>query len=545
MIACLITMIALAEPMTEVEAHTLMDELQQTLVRVHPEPFARVPRQEQDALFEQAKARLTGKVQPDQLAAEGMRVVSALRDAHTSLRFGGEDRFVSGRFEWVEDGLLLVEADGFEPAAVTRIGGRTPDELHAQLWSIVSAENEHWVRERGERLIAARSTWLALDGKAGSVAVELADGQRGRLTFDRTSPLGGPRTEPSTWWTLVPEAHLGWLRIARCPSPDQAYRDRIDDLFYELAAQDVQTLVIDVRGNGGGDSAILHPVLEHLAPDQLASYGGFRRLSADAVAQREIQPGEYPHMQGDTDLTQPATNTWTKSRRYRARTPFRGEVLVLADQGTFSSGNWIAVMLSDNGLATVVGSPTGNAPSSYGDLLTFDIGPFDLGVSYSKWLRPDPDRDPANTLVPDVLVPITVADILSGEDPQWAWVLERQGAEGHMAPPAPRPGLTPTVVRTVPPLGSHDVDPGLDTLVIEFSEPMMDSLSLVGGGESFPQLVGKPAWTWTSPQRLEISVELAPGRAYDFGINSARYDGFKAQDGTPVHPVRWRFATAR
>ena len=87
---------------------------------------------------------------------------------------------------------------------------------------------------------------------------------------------------------------------------------------------------------------------------------------------------------------------------------------------TFSSGNWIAVILQDNGLARVVGEPTSNRPSAYGEDLPFQMARTGLRftVSSKKWTRPAPERDPANTLTPDILIPTTIHDVRLGRDPQ-------------------------------------------------------------------------------------------------------------------------------
>ena len=103
---------------------------------------------------------------------------------------------------------------------------------------------------------------------------------------------------------------------------------------------------------------------------------------------------------------------------------FDGDLCVLTSEQTFSSGLWIGAVLSDNGLATVVGESTGGAPSGYGDILTFQLPETGLRffVSHKRWIRPDPSRDPADTLMPDQLVPTSADDIRLQRDPQLEWV---------------------------------------------------------------------------------------------------------------------------
>ena len=77
-------------------------------------------------------------------------------------------------------------------------------------------------------------------------------------------------------------------------------------------------------------------------------------------------------------------------------------------------------MIKDNGLGTIIGEPTGNAPSSYGDVPTFQMPNtgFSFTVSHKRFVRPNPDNDPADALYPDVPVHTTIDDIINGTDPQ-------------------------------------------------------------------------------------------------------------------------------
>ena len=103
---------------------------------------------------------------------------------------------------------------------------------------------------------------------------------------------------------------------------------------------------------------------------------------------------------------------------------FDGKVYVLTDSGSFSSAVDIAAILHDNDLATLAGEPTGGMPTSYGDLLGFTTPHIEIpfSVSYKYFVRPDPTRDPADTLAPDIPLPVTVKDVQTGHSPITAWL---------------------------------------------------------------------------------------------------------------------------
>ncbi|KUP24309.1 S41 family peptidase [Paenibacillus sp. DMB5] len=53
--------------------------------------------------------------------------------------------------------------------------------------------------------------------------------------------------------------------------------------------------------------------------------------------------------------------------------PYKGKPYLLTSPQTFSSANMFAVIVQDNGLGQIIGEATGNQPSSYGDILTFQL----------------------------------------------------------------------------------------------------------------------------------------------------------------------------
>lgn len=71
---------------------------------------------------------------------------------------------------------------------------------------------------------------------------------------------------------------------------------------------------------------------------------------------------------------------------------------------TYSSATMMAVFVQDGDLGTVIGTPSSNAPSSYGDILYYKLpaSGIEVSISYKRWLRPDTDAD-QRILMPDIV----------------------------------------------------------------------------------------------------------------------------------------------
>lgn len=112
-----------------------------------------------------------------------------------------------------------------------------------------------------------------------------------------------------------------------------------------------------------------------------------------------------------------------------------------------------------------------------------------------------------------------------GSFPEWTWA----------APPR--------VIRAVPDNGDIHVDPTTAQLRITFDQPMdPGGRSIVGGGDSFPQIAGDPRWM-SGGRTFVVPVRLQANHVYLLSINNARFDNFRNREGEPARPHPMVFRT--
>lgn len=102
----------------------------------------------------------------------------------------------------------------------------------------------------------------------------------------------------------------------------------------------------------------------------------------------------------------------------------------------------------------------------------------------------------------------------------------------------------PRVVKTTPADKATDVNPVATTEIrIAFDQPMDRDAgySVVGGGPTFPQLVGRPRWV--DDRTLVMRVALKPNQDYWLSINSDRFTNFRNRAGEPAVPYPLSFRT--
>ncbi|WP_242386613.1 S41 family peptidase [Phocaeicola sartorii] len=103
---------------------------------------------------------------------------------------------------------------------------------------------------------------------------------------------------------------------------------------------------------------------------------------------------------------------------------YTGKVVFIQGQNTFSSANYLLTTVKDNHLFPIIGMPTSQKPTCYGDIIPISL-PFTGTkgyVSHSFFRRPDSLLDEETTLMPDTLINTSVADYLKGVDNCWDWI---------------------------------------------------------------------------------------------------------------------------
>ncbi|HVT28337.1 MAG TPA: S41 family peptidase [Lacipirellulaceae bacterium] len=102
----------------------------------------------------------------------------------------------------------------------------------------------------------------------------------------------------------------------------------------------------------------------------------------------------------------------------------------------------------------------------------------------------------------------------------------------------------PKVVKAVPDNGAVNVDPNLKEIRITFDQPMGKGMSVVGGGDEFPQVQGRP--TWVNDRTIVVRVKLQPRHAYWLSINNETFKNFTNPNGESAvpYPIKFRTGTA-
>jgi hypothetical protein len=174
------------------------------------------------------------------------------------------------------------------------------------------------------------------------------------------------------------------------------FRVFFNDVFTQFRDRGVENLIIDVRGNSGGDPEMSVDLISYLADEPFVYFKsglGYNHLFT------EIQPHQLQ---------------------------FTGKVYVLIDGGCFSTTGHFCSIVRYMGLGTFIGNTGGGTYRCHDNSTRLNLrhtGIF-LRVARTTYETAVPDHNVSDGFIPDFTVVPTVDDMIGGNDPQMLYVLQ-------------------------------------------------------------------------------------------------------------------------
>lgn len=399
--------------------------------------FARRSRAEYDTHFSQLLGEIDGPVDADRFHLLVSRLLAfghvghaqsdaAVRDVLAYLARGGTIFPLGITFrgrEMLTDGWA-DKGDTMPPGSrVTRIAGLDLASFEERAWQIISADTPRLLRAQLEMgmpiylqlLFAKRKTlpvaFLRPDGSAGTLDLQRVDcaGMQ-KLQRDRpvasADPDGSKRSyrlqgdsvfylHPGPFYALENEKGEGGKTYAIA-----SFARFIDEAFARLHESGASDLLIDLRGNPGGDASFSDLIVSRLVdrPYRFASRYMVRAgpLTKAAWADREKDDtlsGRIAAALARADVGQvvpislPAVPPAESGH-------FPGRVFVLVDRHSYSNAAVVAALMQDQRIATIMGEETADLGTTYGAVETFKLPHSGVEVHYPKayMVRPSGDE---------------------------------------------------------------------------------------------------------------------------------------------------------
>ena len=351
------------------------------LPRRHIDPFFHV----RETDFRAAVAaldRTIASASDAQIISGIVRIAAMIGDAHTAVALANRGGIYPLALYDFSDGMFVVGAPADAAWAIgaklVGIGNRSIDDARTALEPLIAHDNDAGIRAGLPAALVSpillAGSGLAPDDRHVSYRLALADGDTRELALEpglAPTALARPATMPlyiqqprlPYWKSYDADRRLLYIQYNQCREGDPPLATFVASIFDTLEHRPIDRVVIDLRHNGGGNSALLDPFIHRLA----------------------------------------------------ARRDLAGHVYAVIGRRTFSSAVLNAIALHRAG-AILVGEPTAGKPSHHGEVRSFTLPTSELPVTYSTKFFANGDVE-GDALRPDIAVAASYADWAAGRDP--------------------------------------------------------------------------------------------------------------------------------
>jgi C-terminal processing protease CtpA/Prc len=433
-----------------------------------------VSKSEMDRVFAAQRAKLDRPMSRIEFLAVVMETTAAIRCGHTGVQLDAETQAAFAAAPsfplriMVENQKLFVLANETPSDSTIRpgmeileINGRTSREILDRIMPTLSTDGDietgKWRRVEGN---FPRHYWLLVDQtKEFTVKARGADGKTtearlaGVTAEDRKNNQNPVNSEAKANlqkldWSqdnlslrFLKDPEIAQIRIRSFGGAD--YPQWMETTFRTLREKGTRTLVIDLRGNGGGEDMYGAMLVSYLTDKPFRYFDHIRIKTIDpsfkaqtdwSVDDQGLRDGVTANPDGGF-LATPRLHPGVAEQQ-PGKSPFLGQTIVLINGRTFSTAADFSAVAHHLKRATFIGEETGGA--YYGNnsgempVLTLPNSKAQVRVPLFEYWNAVPGYDGKRRGVrPDLQVDTTAANLLRGIDEQLDAALKLAAHDGR------------------------------------------------------------------------------------------------------------------
>jgi hypothetical protein len=450
---------ATATALTPTAAQADFDLMRKALEEAHTGLYRYTTKAEMDRVFAAQRAKLNRSLTKFEFMAVVAETLAHIRCGHTGivpdsetqkeaanarlfpLRLQPEGRRLMVLFNDTPDDQTI--RPGME---IVEINGRKAGDIINRIWPTLSADGDIETGKLAGLQRFARYYWLVVD-QSSEFTVKAKDATGKTVTAKLTGVTAAERTKNQNPVNAATQAGLSkfnWssenlgLRFLSDPAIAQIrirgfggndYPQWIENTFKTLREKGTKTLILDLRGNGGGSDMYGAMLVSYLTDKPFRYFDHINvktirpsfKEHSDWRAEREKELHERMIVNPAGGYLVPPKVHPGVAEQPPGKYPFLGKVFVLIDGGTFSTAADFSAVTHHLKRATFIGEETGGGyygnNSGMQTIVTLPNSKAQVRLPmYEYWNAvPGYDGKRRGTL-PDHTVTTTVANVLRGVD---------------------------------------------------------------------------------------------------------------------------------
>lgn len=399
-----------------------VDDFFSTLERVHPDAKINIGHDAYVKLKYQTIAEVNNKSSENgsmtvrDLAYVLSYSAAAIGDGHTRINYSYDIDATDTRKRFLpfavasNDGRFVISQDPggqFGGAEIIAINGMPFKEFLQPVLEHISGET---FKFRAYQFARDQSFWSDFSGLFSGLGsfnavLRLKDGtiKKVRLnTVDAAGAVSGGSGTQGGGVSLAVyyKAGVGWISYASFDNSEQQKKE-IAGIFKRLRAEGIRDLVLDFRGNLGGDSSMGDLIFSYISREKITQLNGKIKISKELIR-------AFPQLKHLKAHLGEVVNT--DSDKGASPVPedfFSGRVYLVVDNGSYSSASAFAAAFRDHKIGEILGYEAGEPLIAFGNALTFSLrhSGIHYAVSACRYFPRKPlPGDDKHGIIPDIVI---------------------------------------------------------------------------------------------------------------------------------------------
>lgn len=397
--------IGVAQKMSQKQWIEDLTYIQEELPKHHINLFHSISEADYNNQFQVLKAKV-GSLNPEVILWETNKIIASIQDSYTMLQFSIKKNLPLG-IHWFKDGYYITainrQSEAFMAGKILSINGIPVKEIEAKIAKVLYAPNEASKKLLVANIIKNVSLLNYIEvaeGNSVELHIKKADNKTDKLTLNFNPSQRG----------------RGQMAFAM-PEEIPLYKQNSRAWFWNSTLND-ETLYLKYNVSNSREALLKTSQLTNASQRQIESipsFNGFIKAVIDKMNKSnfkkivfDLRGNNGGEAQQGTDLLKAIQDT-----------PFMkngGKVITLIDASVYASA--VNNTLESKQLlnATIIGEATSGSPNHFGNVDVLELPNSKLRLQYStKYYQLSKKGE--NTITPDVMVPTSIQDFVTGKDP--------------------------------------------------------------------------------------------------------------------------------